>query len=600
MTFTPRPYQQEAHDAIINSWRRSLAPCLVEAATGAGKSIILAMVAKTLNEISNNKRVLCLAPSKELTEQNAEKYASLGEPFSFYSASIQKSLRHPVVFATPGTFVKVASVVGGQFGGVIIDEAHNTTPTIKKIVADMQAGNPNLRVCGLTATPYRLNDGYIYAVDQDLKPVEATKEPYYYQLVYSITARELIDMGFLTPLVAAPINATSYDTSGLILKPNGQYDEKTVRAAFEGWGRETAAIIADVVGQTQNATGTLIFAATVQHAKEVMASLHPDNARIITGETTKKEREKIISDFKKQKFQYLVNVSVLTTGFDAPNVSHIAILRASESVGLLQQMFGRAMRLFAGKKQGVILDYANNLERHFPDGDLYIPEVKVRRKKEESETINCLCEKCGKINTFTERENEYGMEVDAYGYYVLPGGERYTREVLDGQTAEIPAHYGRRCIHIDSRGNQCDYYWSGKDCPFCNFTNDISARYCGNCKGELINPNDRLITLYKEHQRDPNAVQTEKLLELRGVLGISRNGNAMVTCEVKTERRTFKVFLLEANQWLSAKKAFVERATNNFTTTPATISYRRVNDFWEIVAFDRPTDFETFGLDKLN
>ena len=130
----------------------------------------MAMVAKTLNEISNNKRVLCLAPSKELTEQNAEKYASLGEPFSFYSASIEKSLRHPVVFATPGTFVKVASVVGGQFGGVIIDEAHNTTPTIKKIVADMQAGNPNLRVCGLTATPYRLNDGYIYAVHQDLKP----------------------------------------------------------------------------------------------------------------------------------------------------------------------------------------------------------------------------------------------------------------------------------------------------------------------------------------------------------------------------------------------------------------------------------------------
>ena len=151
-----------------------------------------------------------------------------------------------------------------------------------------------------------------------------------------------------------------------------------------------------MVGQTQNATGTLIFAATVQHAKEVMASLHPDNARIITGETKKKEREKIISGFKKQKFQYLVNVSVLTTGFDAPNVSHIAILRASESVGLLQQMFGRAMRLFDGKKQGVILDYANNLERHFPDGDLYLPEVKVKRKKEESETINCLCENAEK------------------------------------------------------------------------------------------------------------------------------------------------------------------------------------------------------------
>src|SRR5690625_700358 len=89
----PRDYQAAAYNAVVQSWKKSLAPVLVEAATGAGKSVMIALLARELNELSGGKRVLCLAPSATLVEQNAAKYAAIGEPYSIYSASIEKNLR---------------------------------------------------------------------------------------------------------------------------------------------------------------------------------------------------------------------------------------------------------------------------------------------------------------------------------------------------------------------------------------------------------------------------------------------------------------------------------------------------------------------------
>ena len=213
---TLRPYQQEAHDAIIAHWKKSTLPICIDASTGAGKSLIVAAVAKTLFNLSNGKRVLCLAPNKELVEQNAEKYQLFGEKCSIYSASIGKSLQHQVIFATEGTFKKVAKRLGNEFAGVIVDECHRITNTIKTIISDMQEGNPNLRVCGLSATPFRLGDGYIYGIDENDNALDpsVSREPYFYKCVYKITARQLIELGFLTPLVAGEINTQSYDTSG--------------------------------------------------------------------------------------------------------------------------------------------------------------------------------------------------------------------------------------------------------------------------------------------------------------------------------------------------------------------------------------------------
>jgi DNA repair protein RadD len=592
----PRPYQQEAHDKVIEHWKGSTLPCLVEAATGAGKSVIVAMLAHTLHTLSKGKRVLCLAPSAELIHQNAEKYQLIGERCSIYSASAgTKSLRHQVVFATEGTFKTQAKKLGPDFAGVIVDECHRLTPTIKQIIEDMRAGNPNLRVCGLSATPYRLGDGFIFGIDPDGRalPAEVARDPYFHQCVYSIGARMLLSMGYLTPLRAADINAESYDTSGLKVQANGKFSDASLKAAFEGWGRKTSAIIADVAAQTQNATGVMIFAATVQHAKEVMASLHPDNARCIVGDTAKAERKQIIEDFKARKFLYLVSVGTLTTGFDAGHVSHIAILRATESVSLLQQIMGRGMRLFDGKAECVVLDYAGNIDKHMPDGDLYAPQIKAAYQSSGGGIIECLCEDCGRVNLFSARPNDHEYQIDQHGYFADLDGNRITVQDHKGEQVPMPAHYGRRCQHVNTRtGERCGYFWSCKVCPVCEHVNDIAARFCGSCKAELVNPNDKLLEFFTAHKKDPTQPQTDLVVSIDYVRGISRSGNDMITANIVTTRRKFSVYLLENSTYAASKKAAFAQGTSEFTRVPRTISYVKDGDFWKVLGFDRPSDEE--------
>lgn len=593
---TPRYYQTEAHDAVIDHWRASTLPVLVEAATGAGKSVIVAMLAKTLHDLSGGKRVLCLAPSAELVTQNAEKYKAIGEKCSIYSASAgQKSLRHQVIFATEGTFKKVARRMGSEFAGVIVDECHRITPTIQRIIDDMRQGAPNLRVCGLSATPFRLGDGFIFGVDPDGKALNESvaRDPYFHQCVYSIGARMLLDLGFLTPLRAGAINASKYETDCLKVQSNGQFSAATVKAAFEGWGRRTAAIVADVVAQTQEATGVMIFAATVNHAKEVMASLHPDNSRIVTGETPKSERDTILEDFKAGKFLYLVNVSVLTTGFDAPNVSHIAILRATESVSLLQQIMGRGMRLFDGKTECVVFDYAGNFEKHCPDGDLYAPQVKAAYQSEGGDPIEAVCESCSRVNMFSARPNDSGFLIDVNGYFADLTGERIVTQNHKGEEVPMPAHFGRRCQHSHLRtGERCDYYWSCKVCPACDHANDIAARLCSGCKCELIDPASKLIEMHQAHKKDPTKPQTEEVLLITYTRGVSRAGNDMITAEITTPRRKFPIYLMESSTWQAQKRMAFSLATDEFTVTPRTVTYVKKGDFWEALGFGALTDDE--------
>lgn len=591
----PRWYQESAHDAVINHWRASTLPVVVEAATGAGKSVIVAMLAKTLHELSGGKRVLCLAPSAILTEQNHEKYLAIGEKASIYSASISKSLRHQVIFATPLTFKKVALRLGCEFAGVIVDECHGITDSIKQIIDDMRQSSPTLRVCGLSATPFRMQTGFIFGVDPDGKALNESvaRDPYFHRCVYSIGARMLLDLGFLTPLRAGAINASKYETEGLKVQGNGQFSSATVKAAFEGWGRRTAAIVADVVAQTQEATGVMLFAATRQHAKEIMASLHPDNSALITGETPKGEREKIVKDFKAGKFLYLCSVGTLTTGFDAPNVSHIAILRATESVSLLQQIMGRGMRLFDGKTECVVFDYAGNFEKHCPDGDLYAPQVKAAYQSAGGDPIEAVCESCSRVNMFSARPNDSGFLIDAYGYFADLTGERILTQNHKGEDVPMPAHFGRRCQHSHLRtGERCDYYWSCKVCPVCDHANDIAARFCSGCKSELINPNDKLIEMHQAHKKDPTKPQTEEVLSITYTRGVSRSGNDMITAEVTTPRRKFPIYLLENSTWTAQKRMAFSLATDEFTVTPRTITYVKKGDFWEALGFGAPTDDE--------
>lgn len=489
MTYTLRPYQQSAHDAVMDWIRGCLDPCLIEAATGSGKSLIVAAIAHSINQMSG-KKILCIAPSSELVEQNYEKYLATGEKASIFSASLnKKDMHHDVVFGTPGTVANQVRKFGKQFAAVVIDEAHGVTPTLLKIVEHMRSQNPKLRVIGLSATPHRLGTGYIYANHYRYGAMDETIDPFFHTLVYEIGGRELIEQGYLTPPVFEQ-TAEHYDTSGLTQNRSGQWSSVSVDAAFVGRGRKTSAIIADVVNQSRERYGVMIFAATIQHAEEVMESLPPGLSRLVTGNTDKGERRQILADFKAQRIKYLVNVAVLTTGFDASHVDVIAILRATESVSLLQQIIGRGLRLHEGKQNCLILDYAENMERHCPGGDVFDPNIRAK-KSTPGEPLSVKCPICNFMNEFGARKNEEGFDVDDEGYFTDLAGQRI--EVAEG--SPLPAHYGRRCqgeVLIAGHHKKCGHKWSFKECPECATENDIAARYCSGCKAEIVDPNEKL------------------------------------------------------------------------------------------------------------
>ena len=587
-----RPYQQEAHDEIMAWVRKDRSPVCVEAATGAGKSHIIAEVASSIHNLSGGKHVLVLQPSSELVIQNAEKYRATGAKCSIFSASAgEKSLKYPVVFGTPGTVKNRISRFGKEFAAVVVDEAHGMTPTVQSIIAAMQVANQNLRVIGLSATPYRMKTGYIFRVKPDGNPVPETqtKDPYFAACVYRVRARELIDAGYLTNPFIGEIGAEHYETLAMQLNPRGQFDAADVDAAFVGHGRKTAAIIADIVSRSQGRSGVMIFAATVAHAKECMASLPTGLSAIVTADTPKKERDAILKAFKARRLKYLVNVSVLTTGFDAPHVDVIALMRATESVGLLQQMVGRGLRIDNGKKDCMILDYAENLERHCPDGDIFSPEIKVSATDKEVVEIDCECPMCSAMNTFTARPNPDGYGIDDHGYFTDLDGNR-----LPSEWGSIPAHFGRRCqgtVRAAGVQVQCDYRWTSKGCPECGADNDIAARYCSSCKCEIVDPNEKLRIEFKQRKRDPHQLQTDAVLDWQASSGISKAGNPTIRVDVRTPYRSF-------SYWLQPKPASNTALVNLQAyerlggQKPRTITYRKEQDsaFYRVIGYNRPED----------
>ena len=609
-----RDYQQAAFDAAKDWIQSSKESCVIEAATGAGKSHIIAALAEWLNE-KTGKKVLCLAPSKELVEQNHAKFLQTGAPASIYCASAgSKSLRHDVVFGSPVTVHKSIDAFCDKFIAVIIDECHGITPTIKKIIAELKEKQKHLRVIGLSATPYRLGDGFIYRYGEDGQPVpeDKTRDPYFHQLIYRITAQELIGRGFLTKPSIGIVGADCYETESLQLNRMGNFDAKQVEKTFEGRGRLTSAIVADFVSLSAGRRGVIVFAATVQHAHEIMESLPSDNSRIIHGQTKPKEREQIIKDYKALRFKYLVNVSVLTTGFDAPHVDVVVVMRATESISLMQQIFGRGLRLFDGKKDCLILDYANNIERHCPDNDIFNPDVKAAYKSEGKLQLEITCPACASVNIFSGRTNPENFSVSQDGYFLDLAGFK----IIDKETEKaMPAHYGRRCfgqIVHGKNASRCEYRWSLKECPDCGHENDIAARYCENCKAELVDPNTKLVLEFKRMKSDPHILSTDKVLSWRCQEWQTQSGNTTLRVDYTTEYATFAVWYSpngrsQRRQWewsdlcdavfgvyKSSIDDFIAGVDAFEASMPLTITAKKNRDsgFYEVFGHNKPEDKE--------
>jgi DNA repair protein RadD len=507
-----------------------------------------------------------------------------------------------VVFGSPLTVKNKISRFQMQgpsgYALVILDEAHGITPTVRDIITAMREGNPNLRVCGLTATPYRLGSGWIFREHDNgrVNGEDTARDPYFAKCVYKIDARALIGMGYLTPPVIGAINANGYDTSGLALNSRGQFDADAVDRAYHGHGRKTAAIVGDVVAQAANRKGVMFFAATVKHAQEIMASLPPELSQIVTGDTPKAQRDSILKRFKAQQIKYLVNVSVLTTGFDASHVDLIAILRKTESIGLLQQIIGRGLRLHEGKTDCLVLDYTTNLEDHCPDGDLFAPVVKAGKAGGGEGGMTCICPSCSYENMVSVNPQYFDYPYDEAGYALDLDGHQVMSDF-----GPIPVHFGRRCMGLVQAGRRgeyerCGYRWTFKECPHCSGENDIAARYCKSCKGEIVDPNEKLKADFKALKRDPTRWQTDRVLSMSASPNISRNGNRTLRVEWVTPHRQFTTWVMPEAKHIRGQSQWnaFDGATQGGTVAPRTVTYRKdvESGFFDIRAYNRPEDIE--------
>ncbi|MEH8021427.1 DEAD/DEAH box helicase [Rheinheimera metallidurans] len=512
--FKLRPYQQEAVDATVKHFRKSDESAVIVLPTGAGKSLVIAELARLAR-----RKILVLAHVKELVEQNHAKYQSYGLVGGIFSAGLnRKEHRYQVTFASVQSVSASLAQFKDEYSLVIIDECHRVsddeTSQYQRIIAQLRQQNVGLKVLGLTATPYRLGTGWIYRyhyrgfVRSCHNQSDEQNKPFVH-CINELSLIYMINKGYLTKPELIDAAVAQYDFSALTQNRFGEYADKDVNQLLSKHQRVTQAIIEQVTELAVKRQAVMIFAATVDHAKEIIGYLPPEHTALITGATEQRERDKLIQRFKQRQLKYLVNVSVLTTGFDAPHVDFIAILRPTQSVSLYQQIVGRGLRLSEGKQNCLVIDYAGN------NINLYHPEVGEKKPNADTEPVQVLCPGCGFANIFWGKTNGNGQVIE---------------------------HYGRRCQGLletdedneltapNPRPEQCDYRFRFKACPHCGSENDIAARNCHQCKNAIIDPDDQL--------RD--ALKLKDAMVIR-CAGISLNAEATIDNTLSNHKSKLKI-----------------------------------------------------------
>jgi len=360
--FTLRPYQRAAKDAVYRHLRaRHDNPC-VEIPTAGGKTPIMASICiDTVQQWDG--RALILTHRRELLEQHAEHlFAAAPElraQVGIFSAGLNsRDTKNPVILAGIQSAFRRAGAFG-PFDLVIVDEAHMIPPDgdgmYRTFLSIARLKNPDVRVIGFTATPYRLDGGPLCGPGNVLN-----------HICYRVTVPDLIAQGYLCPL-RSKAGVVRANTSRLRVR-TGDFDAHETEVLMNT-DELVAAACAEVVEQTADRGSVLVFAAGIDHADHIAEELraqHGVGVETVFGQTPPGERDRALAAFRARELKYLVNVDVLTTGFDAPNIDCVVLLRPTMSPGLYYQMVGRGFRLCEGKRDCLVLDFGGNVLRHGP------------------------------------------------------------------------------------------------------------------------------------------------------------------------------------------------------------------------------------------
>jgi len=358
-----RKYQSYAIELLYQWFRDNPSGNpILELPTGSGKSWIVAQLCRDALDNWPETRVLMLTHQKELIEQNAEKLRLVwpDAPMGIYSAGLKQRDIDAITFAGIQSVRDRADDLG-HIDLVVIDECHLINNArqggYRKLLGALGEINPALRVIGLTATPYRLGQGYL----------TEGKDALFDDILRPTTIEGLVHDGFLAPL-RSKATELKLDVTG-VKKTAGEYNAKELEARVNTDLNNYEAV--REILKIANATGrksVIVFCAGVEHAHSVADMFNELGQRVgtIVGTTPPETRARIIDLFRSGELRFVTNANVLTTGFDAPGVDIVALLRPTMSPTLYVQMVGRGMRVAEGKEDCLVLDFAGNVANHGP------------------------------------------------------------------------------------------------------------------------------------------------------------------------------------------------------------------------------------------
>jgi len=386
--YTLRPYQEPIAQKVIDYIAKNPNKHpLIAMPTGSGKTVVLADIILKLLEKNNEYKILVLSHVKEILEQDVEAIKNHVDPnVGVYSAGLDSKEIRQITVAGIQSAYSMASLFK-DFNIVIVDECHLIPNKSDSMYRTFLSVSGIDHVIGLTATPFRLGSGLIYGNENCI----------FDDLIYDLTTRDkfndLVDQGYLSKLrTRATVNELDTDN---IRTVGGDFDLKGMSNKFDRVGI-TNACVKEIIVNGRNYKKWLIFAIDIDHAEHIAETLIRNG--IPTGVVHSKmdaDRDTVIKQFKSGFYRAVVNVDILTTGFNVPDVDLVALLRPTKSPVIHVQTIGRGTRVAPNKDHCLILDFAGNTERLGPINDIH---VNRKRKGTGGEPITKRCPDCDTIH----------------------------------------------------------------------------------------------------------------------------------------------------------------------------------------------------------
>jgi len=391
MKFEARKYQQDTVDAL---WEASQKPChpVIAVPTGAGKTVIMGLFIKRyLNTYPNNK-VTVLSHTQDIISQDHDALARIfpKKTIGLYSAGLGAKYIHQVTVAGIQSIYRKPELFKWT-NLFIIDEAHTINHKNVGMYRSLLDDHPAMKV-GMSATVFRSGHGYIYEG-------EALFDTLAYDLTSIENFNKLVSDGYLTNLISISTKL-QLNTRG-VKKSAGDYNIKALGTKFDR-DKITAQAVLEVIKYGKNYKKWLIFAIDTKHADNICAELIKGgiDAEVLHSKMSA-NREFITRGFKSGSIRCLISVGMVTTGFDAPNVDLIVLLRPTMSSALHVQMVGRGLRVADGKSHCLVLDFSGNTTRLGPINDVKIPN---KKGKGTGEAPTKVCPECNVINYASARK----------------------------------------------------------------------------------------------------------------------------------------------------------------------------------------------------